>query len=259
MARSVQFHHNATPKNTVNTTKESLITLEHVLVLRMTCLSALIYVSTNLRSYETSFDVHASRFQQIVVDAEKIHWIRSIIDKLTKRASNHPYFSRGPGIIQPLFLTAEKYRDSHWRRRAITCLSEAGLEGPFNGPREAAIALRIIQHEEAWPDNPPPVLKAIDQRLNLRNIVLDNEGPACKVSADIFEAARVNGCRMPPNELGALWAVHRFKEEFYRYSDVSNMPQCSQDDAGSASLFEQRREKGWEMWEEFIEYPSLFI
>jgi hypothetical protein len=44
----------------------------HALILRMTALSALIYLSYILSPYETAYDAHASHFQQIIVDGEAL-------------------------------------------------------------------------------------------------------------------------------------------------------------------------------------------
>ena len=178
--------------------RESLI---HALTLHMICLSALIHVSNVLNPHEVHYDLYACEFHQIVTDAETILDLRSHRstqqpENITESPSASDYFypdqrptvATKPGIIQPLFLTAEKYRHSMWRRRAITCLSRAGLELPFNGPREAAIAARIVQHEETWPDCTPPV--------DWAEAVSGCPRPLETVTNErhISESARLNGC-----------------------------------------------------------------
>jgi hypothetical protein len=107
-----------------------------------------------------AYDAHASHFQQIVKDGEQVMTLRG--SHFTQNStSSAPYtgfsglaphllsrFTTGPGIIQPLLLTASKYRASRWRYRAIAVLSLAGREGPWVGPREAAVAHRIMELEE---------------------------------------------------------------------------------------------------------------
>ncbi|RMD40854.1 hypothetical protein DV735_g4285, partial [Chaetothyriales sp. CBS 134920] len=60
-------------------------------------------------------------------------------------------FTPSPGVIQPLFFLAQKCRHPLFRRRAIALLRGAGIEGPFNGSTEAAIAQRIVEIEEDRP------------------------------------------------------------------------------------------------------------
>lgn len=148
--------------------------------------------------HEMSYDIHASAFRQILLDAEAVLSTRSAKEDLPDRPLGHLRFSIGPGIIQPLYVVAEKYRESSWRRRAISCLSGAGLEGPWNGPREAAAALRLAQHEEAWPDH-VSVPKFFKWSLLQQNAELADKFLPSKISTEICEAARLHGCVLPPN------------------------------------------------------------
>ena len=119
------------------------------LTLRMTALSTLIYLSCILCPLETAYDNHASHFQQIITDGEVILTYRhKVLESLIEGACN-PRFANGPGLIQPLFQSALKYRHPVHRRHAIALLSLAGREGPWCGPREARIASRIMELEEA--------------------------------------------------------------------------------------------------------------
>jgi hypothetical protein len=56
-------------------------------------------------------------------------------------------FTAGPGLIQPVFMTAYKCREPLLRRRAIHLLTSAGCEGPWSGRREARITSRIMDLE----------------------------------------------------------------------------------------------------------------
>ena len=114
----------------------------------MTALSALIHISCAVSPFESAYDAHDLHFQQIIADGEAILSARTDeTDGFTGRR-NPQHFSVGPGIIEPLFQTAYKYRDPVHRRRAIHLLSIAGREGPWNGPREASITSRIMLLEE---------------------------------------------------------------------------------------------------------------
>ncbi|OAL23437.1 hypothetical protein AYO22_06487 [Fonsecaea multimorphosa] len=95
----------------------------HGLVLQAHCLSALIYVSNILDPFETGYDRYAPQFQQIVECVEQAMSAKAI-------EADMPTFNAEMGIIQPLFFTAVKYRDSAWRSKAISLLQKCGREGP---------------------------------------------------------------------------------------------------------------------------------
>lgn len=117
----------------------------HALVLHSQCLSALITTSTTLDPYEKAYDKYALQFQQIIQAVEEV--LR--IDQTEREGgSNLAPFTPEMGIIQPLFLAAEKYRDSTWRQRAVELLKRAGREGPWVGKIEAAIAHTCACFEE---------------------------------------------------------------------------------------------------------------
>ena len=120
----------------------------HGLTLRMTVLSILIYLSCILCPYETAYDTHASRFKQIIADADAIISARRPESDHLVKGIDGQRFTTGPGLIQPLFLTAWKCRDPLNRRRAIRLLSLTGREGPWVGKREACVTTRIMELEE---------------------------------------------------------------------------------------------------------------
>lgn len=160
----------------------------HVLMLRNICLSTLIYVSTILSPHETSFDSYADYFQQIITTAE------IILDNLGQGSPNQQppalKFTPSTGVIQPLYLTASKYRQPSWRRRAIRCLQRAGREGPWIGDLLAAVTERAADIEER--DSGTTGIEIQDADL----------------SVAIPEEARIYLCRMAENNGsldGRLW------------------------------------------------------
>lgn len=111
------------------------------LVLQAQCLSALIYASNILDPYETAYDKYAPHFQRIVQCVEQV------LDA-NKSPINLPTFNPEIGIIQPLYLTAVKYRHSRWRSKAIALLSRCGREGPWCNYVEAAVGEAVFRAEE---------------------------------------------------------------------------------------------------------------
>jgi hypothetical protein len=120
----------------------SFDSLAQALILRSQCLSTFIYVATVLNANETGYDLHGPRFQRIVQDATTVLAGDSAISPELWS------FRPSPGIIQPLFFTAIKYRQGSWRRQAIKLLQQCGREGPFDGKILAPVASRAVQIEE---------------------------------------------------------------------------------------------------------------
>jgi hypothetical protein len=117
-------------------------TYSHALMLRAQCLSTIVYASTLLSAHEAAYDLHASRFTQIIEDVATA--LSNHQDTMTDLHQYRP----GPGILQSLFLTAIKYRHSAQRRKAVELLRRSGLEGPWDGKLLAAVASRAIEIEE---------------------------------------------------------------------------------------------------------------
>ena len=120
----------------------------HLHSLKAQCLSTILAVSNLLAPSQASWDKYALEFSEIVKCA----------DIVLNSGGQQPYhkpalrpFSPSPGIIQPLFFTARKYRHSHVRRRAISLLRLTGFEGPFSGDFEADVATRFVEIEEGRP------------------------------------------------------------------------------------------------------------
>jgi hypothetical protein len=121
--------------------------LRNLYLLKAQVLSILIAVSNIYTFSQTSYDKYAVEFEEILRCAELI---LSPIAK-TRASPQFLPFSPRPGIIQPLFLTARKYRTSLPRRQAIRLLRRTGFEGPFSGHYEADLATRFVEIEEARP------------------------------------------------------------------------------------------------------------
>ena len=121
----------------------------HLRMLKAQCLSTLLAVSNIRTTSQVSWDRFAAEFEEIV------HCAEVVLDEaghyLTSSQSPLQPFCPSPGIIQPLFFTARKYRHSVVRRRAISLLRVAGFEGPFSGDFEADLATRFVEIEEGRP------------------------------------------------------------------------------------------------------------
>lgn len=108
------------------------------------CLSCKIYLSALLNPYETAYDSFNSSFRSIVTNAKEF-----VSQGKCARVLAIPQISLDLGIVQPLFFTAVKCRDSQIRKEAVEMLRRAGREGPFDGKRHAIVAQRAIVIEES--------------------------------------------------------------------------------------------------------------
>jgi hypothetical protein len=127
------------PQQTISDPKN-----EQLLVLRMQCYTALIYVSNALQPFESAYDDYALEFQEIIASAKAVLDIRD----RGKATNSLPLFTPEMGIIQPLFFATLKYRNSFWRKRALSLLRKGGREGPWCGAIEAQILDVVIAAEE---------------------------------------------------------------------------------------------------------------
>ncbi|OAP55717.1 hypothetical protein AYL99_09869 [Fonsecaea erecta] len=114
----------------------------HGLVLQAHCLSALIYISNILEPFETAYDKFAPQFRQLVGCVEQAMTVKPTEAEM-------PTFNAERGVIQPLFFTAIKFRDSVWRAKATSLLRKCGREGPWSGSVEGAAAECVVRAEEA--------------------------------------------------------------------------------------------------------------
>ncbi|ERF72554.1 hypothetical protein EPUS_02836 [Endocarpon pusillum Z07020] len=189
----------------------------HALVLRTQCLSTLIYLSTVLSAHECSYDLHRPRFQSIVQDAAVV------LAQGSGTPSALRQFRPSPGIVQPLFFTATKYRHGDWRRQAIDLLRRSGREGPFDGKLLAAIASRTITIEEST--HRPPLTERI-------------------LPEHITESDRVHGTGIHVEAKDDEESVPCATVMFSRCKNVEAML------CGSVSW---EHERNWDMWNEIIE------
>ena len=126
----------------------------HALTLRVIALSTMISLSCILCPHQAAFDSHTAHFETIIDDCDALILERDATKEPgdVLRSLDGSHYQAGPGIIEPLFLTATKSRHPCHRRRAIRLLSTAGCEGPWIGTREACISRRIMQLEEKGDD-----------------------------------------------------------------------------------------------------------
>jgi hypothetical protein len=149
---------------------------EQLLVLRMQCLTALIYVSNVLNPYETAYDRYGSEFQEIILSGETVLDIRAR-DKFMRCL---PPFTPEMGIIQPLFLAGLKYRHSFWRGKAADLLRRSGNEGPWCGRKESAILETVMNAEE--------------NTLHNSSSDVEETHPVLRYPGTIAEDQRVHSC-----------------------------------------------------------------
>jgi hypothetical protein len=116
-----------------------------IVVLKLQCLSALIYLSTKLSPYELSYDTYIPFFEQIVDAADRI------LHPAQVESSSSPTsrFRLSSPCSQPLYLTAVKCRHPQLRRRALKLLSQTDRQGPWDADIHTATARRVIELEES--------------------------------------------------------------------------------------------------------------
>jgi hypothetical protein len=160
-----------------------LHSLRHLQLLKAQTLTALVSTSNVKPVSQTSYDVYALHFDEIISLAESIlsysplappnaSTLGSSISPSSSssspansattpttsgsiNSSTHSFpqstatpISAVSGIIHPLFHTARKYRNPSQRRRAIALLARSGIEGPLHGSSEALVASHIVAIEE---------------------------------------------------------------------------------------------------------------
>ncbi|EEU35068.1 uncharacterized protein NECHADRAFT_44854 [Fusarium vanettenii 77-13-4] len=124
---------------------------EQLIILRAQSLAGLIHCATVIQPYETCYDSYDREFKEIIKLAEALFDLRPEVMNSPGYSGGLPHFAPEMGIIQPLFLTALKYRHPSWRRKALELLQRSGREGPWCGAIEAAVLKVAIEAEEAIP------------------------------------------------------------------------------------------------------------
>ena len=197
------------------------------LLLRVQCLSTLIYLSTILSPYETAYDAYSVYFEQIIDCASQI--FQSIATKLSTQS--HCPFRLQPGLGQALFLTSLKHRNPSQRRTAILLLSKTGIEGPWNSAILCQVARRAVEIEESG--SVPAHHHFTEDR---------------STNSKIPERHRLNGCGMH-SEAGNMEANKPVMVDFSLCNDMEAMIQSSD--------FEDPRH--WTLWRESFGAWQSFV
>lgn len=156
------------------------------LILRVQCLSTLIYLSTILSPYEITYDTYAIYFRQIVQGAGEV-----LSDHLQSAPANsYVPFRLQPGLAQALFLTSLKHRHPIERRNAIDLLSMTGVEGPWNSSILCRVARRAVEIEESRSSS--------SLSMHVEDLVNDKSWISVRRDSDITipEHHRLHGCSM---------------------------------------------------------------
>jgi hypothetical protein len=195
-------------------------TTRHASILKAQCLIALVHTSTIFMSHEATYDNYTSEFQQIIECAE------TALDQNELESSAMPPFAPTLGIIMPLCFTAIRCRHPTLRRRAISLLLVADIEGPWNGLIQAAIAAKIVQIEEERP---------ADSGL---------EPSLLSMPSEISEPNRVCRYAIIDESSGDNNLIHRITVEF---------SQCSEMDHTMLGEVDRVGKSYWKTWRQDLE------
>jgi hypothetical protein len=225
---------------------DSRIENESLLVLRSQCLAALIYTANILEPRETAYDCYGPDFQEIVTLIEALSVNKD--DHQTPRCNNLstlPSFVPEMGIIQPLYFTAQKYRNSFWRRKALKLLLKSGKEGPWCGETEGSVVAAVIRTEEGSFE------EASSNMARLEDTTTDSP-------SNIPERNRVNACWTidPDDESGECSQAtgKRFtRAVIFRCLDIEGL---LRDEGQLPRQFPWKDSKYWETWIESLEAVS---
>ena len=221
----------------------------HCLILRNLCISTIIYASTILDPHETDWDIHARNFQNIVTGAEMIHACRR-----RQRGEAWPSstlastFTPSPGIIQPLYLTALKYRHPIWRRRALELLRQSGVEGPWHGRFMAAGAQCAIHAEESE--------FARDANSSVKVGKVD--AGSIHLESLIPERLRISGCGTDVEGVSQWERTQGGKTvsqmRLSRCKDVNGMLAAGLEEQDPAKQPAFKHKRHWDIWTETVEF-----
>ncbi|OAP62529.1 hypothetical protein AYL99_04734 [Fonsecaea erecta] len=203
----------------------------HGLLLQAHCLSAHIYMANILEPFEMGYDKYALQFQQLVECVEQAMSANPVEGEM-------PTFNAEMGVIQPLFFTAVKYRDSTWRWKAISLIRKCGREGPWSGHVESAAAEIVVRAEETAATNAANATSWGTSSAASRSVFL---------SQDIPEEARVAGHSLLDileDSSGANWAeieMSRCRDMHAMLLDEEPQPHVN---------------KHWFLWREMCRFRS---
>jgi hypothetical protein len=119
--------HNIRPKASSDVTSTKVLQIQH--------LTITIHISTLFYRDQLAFDAFTSDF------AHAIDLATSVVETL-------PVISFDVGIVQPLYFTACRCRNTILRHKAISLLMRSGIEGIYNGAAMAAAASWAVRYEE---------------------------------------------------------------------------------------------------------------
>lgn len=137
------FLHQSNSRNSCAKGARAGVTGGEEAVLWISYLVVYITLSTCLEPDESSYDTFQLQFERIVEQAEFI--LKPCIDgTLAKRKR----FSLEMNVIQPLYFTSLKCRDSKLRHHAISLLQMSGQEGVWDGKMLGIVAKYVAEHEE---------------------------------------------------------------------------------------------------------------
>jgi hypothetical protein len=157
------------------------------LILRVQCLSTLIYLSAISSPYESTYDTYTTYFQQIIQNAAEV------LGNSLSSAPQSPmcHFRVQPGLAQALFLTSAKYRNNSQRRKAIELLSKVGMEGPWDPDILCKVARRAVEIEESR--SLSSMMAKQDSGRSGLSLDMDRSAP---FNVDVPEQHRLHGCAM---------------------------------------------------------------
>jgi hypothetical protein len=213
----------------------------HLRLLKAQCLAMLLGVSNIRTTLQTSWDKYGPEFEEIVNCAAIV---LEGADFPATSTSSIPSFSPAPGVIQPLFFTARKYRHSLVRRRAISLLRLTGYEGPFSGDFEADLATRFVEIEEARP---------FSMQLSEEEVLLPSNIP---------DWGRICSCwRLSDKFMGDDRMVKFCRRKKSSYRNLNQNPVISGDDYFSSSLSDSPPQTdesdNYEVWSELVHSYKL--
>lgn len=183
------------------------------LILRVQCLSTLIYLSAISSPYESTYDTYATYFQQIIRNAAEV------LDNSLFSAppSLMCHFRVQPGLAQALFLTSLKHRDNSQRRKAIELLSKVGIEGPWDPNILCKVARRAVEIEESR-----SLSSMMAKQDSCRSGLPLDMNSSAPLTFDVPEQYRLHGCAMV-SEAGDFEANKPVSVHFSLCNNVEQM------------------------------------
>ncbi|KAK2755033.1 hypothetical protein FQN54_006561 [Arachnomyces sp. PD_36] len=208
----------------------------HKLMLRNLCMSAIIYISTILNPYETSWDAFADDFRQIITNAEAILDRRDDLQKQSPTPPKRASF------------------------KFIPSLGRAGREGPWVGDLLAAVTERAVEVEE----------KGVIGNFGSKGA---DEVDGCSASQEtvlsviVPERSRIRLVRMAENNgslNGNLWLTASSGVTKVRYTRCRDVVKMLATAATTPTTGPKREsvydmeacKQYWEVWSDILQFES---